>query len=77
MNNNYCRYDISDGCVVGDLGVWSTLGAQRNHSEAGRHLALCQQLGSPTRETITDNWNESPADGATVRRMVMNRTRLF
>lgn len=20
MNNNYCRYDISDGCVVG--GIW-------------------------------------------------------
>lgn len=77
MNNNYCRYDISDGCVVGEGSGCVVDSRRAAQPQRGRHLALCQQLGSPTRETITDNWTDRPADGATVRRMVMNRTRLF
>lgn len=74
MNNNYCRYDISDGCVVGDLGVWSTLGAQRNHSEeAGTWRCVSSSARRQEKQLLTIG----PADGATVRRMVMNRTRLF
>lgn len=58
MNNNYCRYDISDGCgVVGgeekDLGVWSTLGAQRNHSEAGTWRCVSSSARRQEKQLLT------------------------